>query len=229
MLDINNTLDLIKLKFYNEWLYTSHLYDEGESDLHQQLTHDMVEKYVEPLNLKKDANILDIGCGYGYFLEEMKEREYTNVTGITLSEGNANIINSKGLVAKVYDPTFLPQADGYDDESVDFIFLRHSLQHSPYPIFSLTEYNRLLKQFSKMYIEVPAPGGDRRHEYNQNHYSIFGPAQLEALLVRTGFKIDSFNNMEFELSTKNPEGEEVKVKEQYYCILVTKQRPLDIK
>ncbi len=28
MIDINNTLDLIKLKFYNEWLYTAHIYDE---------------------------------------------------------------------------------------------------------------------------------------------------------------------------------------------------------
>jgi len=39
--------------------------------------------------------------------------------------------------------------DGYHDESVDFIFLRHALEHSPYPIFSLMEYNRVLKQGGK--------------------------------------------------------------------------------
>ena len=229
MLDINNTLDLIKFKFYNEWLYTSHLYDEGESEFHKQITQEMVEKYVDPLNLKKDSNILDIGCGCGYFLDEMKEREFTNVTGITLSEGNVNQIKSRGLVAKVYDPTFLPQSHGFTDESVDFIFLRHTLHHSPYPIFSLTEYNRLLKQFGKMYIEVPAPDNQRKLEYNNNHYSILGATQLDALLTRTGFKVEQFNNIGFDLKVANAEGEETTIRENYYCILVTKQRPLDIK
>jgi len=229
MLDINNTLDLLKLKFYNEWLYTSHLYDEGPSDLHEKITGDVVTNYVEPLNLNKDANILDIGCGYGYFLDKMKELEYTNVTGISLSEGNVNLCKSRGLNAKVYDPSFLPQSDGYIDESVDFIFLRHTLQHSPYPIISLTEYNRLLKLNGKMYIEVPAPDNARRHEYNQNHYSILGSKQLDALLQRTGFDVVQFNNMVFNLTSTNQDGIDTVIKEEYYAILVTKKRPLDIK
>lgn len=229
MLDINNTLDLIKLKFYNEWLYTSHLYDEGESELHEKITNDVVKAYIDPLELKKDANILDIGCGYGYFLDIMKEREYTNVTGITLSEGNATLCKNRGLTAKVYDPSFLPQSDGFNDETVDFIFLRHTLQHSPYPIISLTEYNRLLKLNGKMYIEVPAPDNERRHEYNQNHYSILGSRQLDALLQRTGFVVEKFNNMIFDLNSSKEDGTELLIKEEYYCILVTKKRPLDIK
>ena len=85
MIDINNTLDLIKLKFYNEWLYTAHIYDEGNSQMHENLTKEMITKYVDPLNLPKDAKILDLGCGPGYFLDGMKERKYTNVTGVTLS------------------------------------------------------------------------------------------------------------------------------------------------
>ena len=44
MIDINNTLDLIKLKFYNEWLYTAHIYEEGESEMHQTLTSTIFEK-----------------------------------------------------------------------------------------------------------------------------------------------------------------------------------------
>jgi SAM-dependent methyltransferase len=134
----------------------------------------------------------------------------------------------KGLVAKEYDSTFLPQSDGFTDESVDFIFMRHFLQHSPYPIFSLIEYNRILKQFGKMYIEVPAPDCARPHEYNQNHYSIFGAKQLDALLQRTGFKVEAFNDVDFDLNIVD--GEETKtVKEKYFCIVVSKQNPLDIK
>lgn len=229
MIDINNTLDLIKLKFYNEWLYTSHLQDEGESIYHEQLTKEVVVKYVDTLNLKKDATILDLGCGAGYFLDEMKSRKYTNVTGVTISEVDSKICKDKGHTVKECDFNFLPQTEGFHDESVDFIFLRHSLEHSPYPIFTLTECNRVLKQFGKMYIEVPAPDCERRHEFNLNIYSILGNSQLSALLSRTGFNIDAFNDMEFDLNIKQDDGTDSTTREKYFCISVTKQRPLDIK
>jgi hypothetical protein len=92
------------------------------------------------------------------------------------------------------------------------------------------EYNRILKQFGKIYIEVPAPNCERKHEWNLNHYSIFGEQQLAALLMRTGFNIDKFENLEFDLGIPDQEtGETKKVREKFYCILATKQRPLDIK
>jgi hypothetical protein len=92
------------------------------------------------------------------------------------------------------------------------------------------EYNRVLKQGSKMYIEVPAPDCERKHEWNVNHYSILGEQQLAALLMRTGFDIDKFETLEFDIGGKDPaSGEEFTAKEKFYCVLVTKQRPLDIK
>lgn len=231
MIDINNTLDLVKLKFYNEWLYSAHIYDEGDSQFHKELTTQVVTTYVDPLKLKKDAKILDLGCGPGYFLDEMKARGYSDVVGVTLSPGDIKICEDKGHTIKKYDLSFLPQKDGYYDESVDFIFLRHALEHSPYPIFSLMEYNRVLKQGARIYIEVPAPDCERRHEYNLNHYSILGSNQLTALLQRTGFDVTLFNGLEFDLGIGDPAnpGEVTKVKEKFYCILATKQRPLDIK
>lgn len=230
MIDINNTLDLIKLKFYNEWLYTAHIYDEGDSQMHQTLTTQIVKQYIDPLNLPKDAVILDIGSGPGYFLDEMKQRGYTKVTGIGLSPKDNEICEKKGHTIKKYDISFIPQKDGWHDESVDFIFCRHALEHSPYPIFTLMEYNRLLKEKGKLYIEVPAPNCERPHEYNLNHYSILGERQLAALLQRTGFDTNVFNNFEFDIGGKNETtDEEFKVKEHFYCIVATKQRPLDIK
>lgn len=234
LIDINQTLDLVKLKFYNEWLYTAHIYDEGDSQFHQHLTKQVLETYIDPLELQKDAHILDMGCGPGYFLDEMRDRGYTNVHGVTLSPGDIKICEDKGHVIKKYDLSFLPQKDGYYDESVDFIFLRQALEHSPYPIFTLMEYNRVLKQGSKIYIEVPAPDCARKHEFNLNHYSILGANQLAALLIRCGFEIDQFNNFEFELTIPDEEEPDnlekrQRVPEKYYCIVATKSRPLDIK
>ena len=232
LIDINQTLDLIKLKFYNEYLYTNHIYDEGDSKLHEGLTAKVVGKYIDPLNLAKNASILDIGCGPGYFLDEMKKRGYTNSVGITLSHEDIKKCEEKGHVVKKYDISFLPQKDGYYDESVDFIFLRHALEHSPYPIFSLMEYNRVLKQGSKIYIEVPAPNCDRKHEFNLNHYSILGENQLIALLQRSGFNITVMEAMEFNIglpNVNNEDGTPKDFREKYFCIIATKDRPLDIK
>ena len=230
MIDINTTLDLVKLKFYNEWLYTAHIYDEGDSQFHRELTTQVVSTYIDPLNLPKNAKVLDLGCGPGYFLDEMKKRGYTDITGVTLSPGDIKICEDKGHKIAKYDLSFIPQKDGYHDESVDFIFLRHALEHSPYPIFSLMEYNRILKQGAKIYIEVPAPDCERRHEWNLNHYSILGEQQLLALLNRTGFDVNVLNSIEFDLGIADqPNGEVRKVREKFYCLLATKQRPLDIK
>jgi SAM-dependent methyltransferase len=231
MIDINKTLDLVKLKFYNEWLYTAHIYEEGDSQMHKGLTEQVLKQYIDPLNLRKDSKILDLGCGPGYFLDEMKNRGYTDLTGVTLSPGDIKICEDKGHTIKKYDLSFLPQNEGYYDESVDFLFLRHALEHSPYPIFSLMEYNRVLKQYGKIYIEVPQPDCERNHEDNLNHYSILGQKQLVALLARTGFNIDKFDNFEFDVEFPKSDNTEAPVvaREKFYCIVATKQRPLDIK
>ena len=87
-----------------------------------------------------------------------------------------------------------------------------------------------MKQGSKIYIEVPAPDCDRQHELNLNHYSILGANQLAALLQRTGFDIESFNNLEFDLNVPTGSDDEAKVcREKYFVIMARKQRSLDVK
>lgn len=229
--DATQTIDLLKIRFYNDWLYNTTLYEEGPSQFHQELTTKVVAEYVDPLNLPKDAHILDMGSGPGYFCDEMKARGYTNYTAVTLSDGDIKTCADKGHRTAKYDISFLPVQDGYIDESVDFIFCRHALEHSPYPVFTMMEYNRVLKQDGKVYFEVPAPDCDRRHEFNSNHFSILGSSQLAALLQRTGFTIDQFNNFEFDLRLGNVDekGELISAREKYYCIVATKTKPLDLK
>jgi SAM-dependent methyltransferase len=229
MIDINNTIDLLKIKFFNEYLYMTHVEDEGESEFHRDMTAEVVKKYIDPLNIPKDTKILDLGCGAGYFLDQMRERGYTDLTGVTLSPGDIKTCKDKKHTVKQLDMSFLPQTDGYHDESVGFIFLRHALEHSPYPIFTLMEYNRVLVQGSKMYIEVPAPDCERKLESIANHYSIMGVQMLASLLHRTGFNIDKFEIIDVDVGIPDENKEIKNYKEKYYCIIATKAKPLDIK
>ena len=41
--------------------------------------------------------------------------------------------------------------------------------------------------------------------------------------------IDKFENLEFEIEINDPNSTAKTVKEKFYCIVATKQRPLDIK
>lgn len=229
MLDASKTVDTLKLRFYIDYLYNNHIYDEGHSGFHKEITAQVVREYIDPLNLPTNANVQDLGCGPGYFLDEMKSRGYTNLTGLTLSPGDIKICESNGHKVKPLDLSFLPESEGYRDESVDLIFLRHALEHSPFPIISLMEYNRVLQQGGYLYIEVPAPDCERQHEWNSNHYSILGHQQLAALLVRTGFNILKFNNLKFNLQMKQPDDSVKDVQEIFYCILAQRVRSLDVK
>jgi SAM-dependent methyltransferase len=226
--DASKTVDTLKLRFYTDYMYNCHIYAEGPSEYHKQLTGEVVKQYIDPLNLPKNARILDLGCGPGYFLDEMHNREMTNCTGVTLSPGDIKTCEDNGHSISQHDMSFLPSTGGFYDESADLVFARHSFEHSPWPIITLIEWNRVLKHGGKLYIEVPQPNCDRRHEENLNHYSILGSNQLAALLRRTGFEILLFNNLEFDLNL--PQGDDtVSVREKFFCVLAEKKMSLDIK
>lgn len=229
LIDASKVVDIVKLKFYNEYLYTQHMYDEEEAGWHEMLTQQIITQYIDPLELPKESFIVDLGCGPGYFLDDMKKREYSNVVGVTLSPKDYHINSEKGHNVKRYDFTWLPQTDGFEDEKYDLVFIRHTLEHSPYPIFTLMEINRILKQGGHLYVETPAPLNDRPHEFNLNHYSIFDAQMLIALLLRTGFEMSIVNNLEFDLHDTRPDHEGETYKEKYYCILAKKVKPLDVK
>ena len=189
--------DIVKLRFYYEYIL-GQVYDEGESPFHKQITEDVVKKFIDPLELPLDAYILDLGCGPGFFLDEMKTRGYTNSLGVTLSPDDYDLCIANGHQARKSDISFLEELD----ESVDLIFCRHAIEHSPFPYITLLEYNRVLKPHGKMYIEVPAPDSERIHENNKNHYSILGDAMWSSLLVRSGFDVNKFT-YSCEVSNKN--------------------------
>jgi len=209
----------LKLKFYYEHVL-GQVYSEGDSPFHKNITQDVIKRFIDPLKLAKNSVILDLGCGPGYFLEEMKSREYTDVTGITMSREDVLTCQDRQLSVKTGDINFLTQRD----ESVDLLFCRHALEHSPFPYFSLLEYNRVLKPNAYLYVEVPAPDCDRQHEDNRNHYSIMGKTMWLQLLKRAGFNV---NWHEYEFPVKD--NDDNVFQERYYVFVCQRRRPVDVK
>lgn len=210
----------LKLKFYYDHVLST-VYPEGESQYHRAITNDIIDRIILPMKVPQDAYILDLGCGVGYFMDRMKQEGYTNITGLTLSGEDIDTCTKKGHRVIRSDMNFLTDKD----ESVDMLFCRHSLEHSPFPFFTLLEYNRVLKPGGKLYIEVPQPNCERSHEDNRNHYSIMGHTMWMSLLQRSGFDV-SWST--YEIPVKFGDDAEP-VEEKYYIFNCERRRPVDVK
>ena len=213
--------DALKFKLYYDFILTQ-VYPEPESDYHKITTSEIYDLMIKPLKLKKTANILDVGCGPGYFLDVMKKKKFKKAVGTTGSVEDIKICEDKGHTVRQEDISFLTDKD----ESLDFIFCRQVLEHSPFPYITLLEYNRVLKQGAKIYIETPQPNCVRNHEINTNHYSVLTDRMLMNLLIRAGFDIEVSNNLESTALDKKT-GEEFS--EKAYGIVAVKKRPIDVK
>ena len=174
------------------------IYDEPKSQLHYSVILPMTGRVLAKYNLQTSDKILDMGCGDGYFLQLLKEKGFTNLVGVTKADKDIERCKEKGLddIRKI-DMTF----SGIKEE-FDFLWCRHALEHSPFPYLTLHEFNRLVKMDGGAYVEVPAAINVANHEDNRNHYSLLTKTNWIALMLRSGFDVDSVE--EIKLDIKNP-------------------------
>ena len=158
------------------------IYPEEGSDLHTQITCQVVELLSSRGELRPGQRVLDIGCGQGPALEEFHKRGIS-AKGIALGDDVA-VCRDKGFDAVEMDLSDLD----FDDGSFDFIWCRHALEHSIFPLFTLSEFQRLLTPGGGLYVEVPAPDTVAKHEDNPNHYSVMGKLMWQNLFGRAGFQ-----------------------------------------
>ncbi|MBI5331527.1 MAG: class I SAM-dependent methyltransferase [Betaproteobacteria bacterium] len=200
---------------YQQEAFSSVYSEPEEGNFHTTLIERVVAHYFDPLNLPRQSVILDLGCGQGKFLSEVRNRGYTALTGVTLSEDDFRATQAKGFNARMSDFSDLDDADA----SIDLIWCRHCLEHSIFPFVSLREFHRVLRPGGYAYIEVPAPDNDRLHEANPNHFSILGLSMWKCLFERAGFAILAADNFEFDL---NLTGNTVR---EHYFIFVLRKPP----
>jgi SAM-dependent methyltransferase len=173
--------------FYSkEYKYDAHLLIEGEKRWRsrQILDHAM------PSNAKR---VLDIGCMYGYLLEEARARGVRDVVGIELSAGPAKAARERGL------DVFCGTVEAYAaqrPEGFDLIVAQHVLEHVLDPASFLKTTHALLKPGGVLCVCVPNFDARARRVFREAwgwyqvpvHLHHFGERGLSELLEGCSFE-----------------------------------------
>lgn len=188
----------------------NHIYSEPETQLHNSVMDEIIPKIIREHGMH--GPLLDVGCGNGGAMERMQNLGLTDLTGLTLSTDDADAARAKGFHVDEIDMSFTE----YADTQFAWLFVRHALEHSPFPLLTLLEFYRILAQGGKAYIEMPSPKCSRLLEAYDNHYSIMGMRQWSELMKRAGFKIKDNGEISIEVTDReNPSWRGTEVYEWY--------------
>jgi SAM-dependent methyltransferase len=141
---------------------------------------------------RRGGCLLEIGCGNGAILEEMKGRGW-NVAGIEFDPVCVQRATARGL--KCYDRDLRELA--LPAESVDAIYMGHVIEHLYDPRTLLAECYRILKPAGRLVMVTPNAqswghkhyGKDWRGLEMPRHLQIFSPQSLRRLVGESGFDL----------------------------------------
>lgn len=197
MKQIDNRAELLNNFFLK---IAKETYPEPLSDLHTKITNDTINGLLKKYSFPSNAKILDIGCGQGPALDFFSKSGFKPV-GIALNDEDVNVCITKGFEVYKMDQSFLE----FENDTFDFIWARHCIEHSIAPYLTLSEFYRVSKVGSYLYIEVPAPDTAAHHETNPNHYSVLTKSMWSSLITRSGFSIVDAGTLNLQLTIGNDE------------------------
>ncbi len=151
------------------------------------LTHVNLTKKIS----QKKSKILEIGSGYGFFLDSMNKKGY-DVIGIEISKIRRNYAKriSKSNVLDVDITEQVPEIGKFDS-----VVIFHVLEYIADPIHFLKNVSKLLKNNGKLLIKIPNVDdlSLKYHESYRNwfwqraHANYFSPKVLKLVLKKAGF------------------------------------------
>ena len=143
-------------------------------------------------NFSNDKKIVDIGCGYGFFLEEMIKRGY-KINGIEVSKIRRELAKTF-VSAPILD---INLTESYErEERYDIVTLFHVLEHLIDPARFCINISQLLAKNGCFIVEVPnvdelllktSPAYNEFY-WTRAHLNYFSKKTLEMVLKKAGFK-----------------------------------------
>lgn len=136
----------------------------------------------------KNKKILDLGCGYGYLLKELKA--YSNdILGL---EFDPKAVEHCNKALKVNATQIFSEADYSNIEKVDLIVMSHVLEH----IADLNNTIETLKQKTKyLFIEIPVYTSAISDQFKdqEGHLNFFNINSIKFFFESKNFKILDIN------------------------------------
>ena len=137
----------------------------------------------------KQRKILDIGCGFGWLLKNLKEK-YWKKYGIEINEEAKNIAKKNKI--KVFDNLIFLK-----NKKFDVVSMIHVIEHLRNPINDLKKIKKNIKRKGYLIIETPDFDSAMARKYNKKfrllhdktHISLFSAESLMRLVRNLGFQI----------------------------------------
>jgi len=165
-----------------------------------------------------DGVLLDIGCGKGTYLQQMKELGWQTL-GVEFSDSGVQAATQAGL--EVLHGTVVEA--GFQSDSIDYARMADVLEHLPDPVGTMTEIHRILKPGGMVQITLPNIRSFTFWLFGQywfpleipRHLFFYSPKSLRLLASTIGFdiktmkvwshkEVDVIFSIEYWLHAKHP-------------------------
>lgn len=146
--------------------------------------------------LTKDSQVMEIGCGYGFFLKRIKDECGSQVFGVEPSEVSGKFAAEEYGIDVFHGllDDYLAQQDG---RKFDMIIMHHVLEHISEPIVALKRLAEKLTPGGKFYIVVPnvtALQEPPEAFFQYPHVISYSPWTLNLTLQAAGLKAIALNS-----------------------------------
>lgn len=140
------------------------------------------------------GRLLDVGCGNGFFLYQMKKLGW-EVVGVE-PDGDAVKVAHEKYGLEVFQGTL--EDINFPENSFDVITMNHVIEHVPDPFSTLKECKRVLKPGGKVVVITPNIkslannifGKDWRGWESPRHLFLFSSKSLKACAEHVGLTVD---------------------------------------
>jgi SAM-dependent methyltransferase len=167
----NRFKNIIKYCLFNTFLYRIYIY----------FCH--IEWLTLLKQFKKTTSILDVGCGSGLLLREMKIWGYKNLVGIDdFIENDFSICSDSVNIFKQDIFTHAKKGNMYD-----LIMLHHSFEHMDNPYSVLEQLYKMLNNYGFLLIRIPVNDSLAFRKYGSNWVQLDAPRHFFYTLQKVYF------------------------------------------
>jgi len=170
-------------------IYYSRFHDDSEK--HAEEMADWTKSILEAVVPEDpEAEILDIGCGFGFALRALKKLGFNNITGVESSQNQAKRCLKAGFNVHVTENTI--DWLKHNSDKYSFVLLLDVLEHISVSsqIDFLRAVHGTLKPGGKLFLTVPNANAILSNRWLHNdftHYSSFTEHSLFFVLKNSGF------------------------------------------